>query len=111
MSNQPNQQPVVSAETIFAMLFRQLREQLVAEGVRLETLVIDALRKQHPDTPDVNLLPAKHNLLRVLTADTMNANVFFKGLKVLGADSVGFHVTTSGPEGQGAAAHESFELK
>lgn len=104
-------------DTVFVELFRALAEQLQSEGKDLSAMAdtylaatvegYDELAEE--DQPQLKAI--KSNLLNELSAETMTAKVFFKGLAVLGVESVGFNVTTAGPEGKGAAAHAAITLR
>lgn len=103
--------PTTTADTIFVELFQSLRKQVETHDKTLELLAHEYLAAQHPDATDVERLSAKSNIIHELTAPTMTAKVFFKGLKILQIESLGLHATTFGPEGSGATAHAALELK
>lgn len=117
MSDAAQFAPTTTADTIFVELFHSLTEQLASEGQDLGSLAdaylsttvegYDELVRE--DQPQLSAI--KSNLLNELSAPTMTAKVFFKGLKVLKIESLGLHATTFGPEGKGATAHAALELK
>lgn len=111
MSNVAQTSLATTGDTIFAELFQQILRQTDLQGKTFEQLVHDSLKHQYPDAEVTQQSAAKSNLMHELTSTTMTAKVFFKGLAVLGIESVGLHVTTAGPEGKGAVAHAAIDLK